>query len=91
MINNLLIAGFGGQGVMTIGKMIGECAFAQGLNVTFLPSYGPEQARRHRQLARSSSPTRPWARRWRRSSTSSACSTSLRWTNSCPASKKVAR
>ena len=43
MINNLLIAGFGGQGVMTIGKMIGECAFAQGLNVTFLPSYGPEQ------------------------------------------------
>ena len=42
MINNLLIAGFGGQGVMTIGKMIGECAFAQGLNVTFLPSYGPE-------------------------------------------------
>ena len=43
MTTNLLIAGFGGQGVMTIGKMIGECAFAQNLNVTFLPSYGPEQ------------------------------------------------
>lgn len=43
MTTNLLIAGFGGQGVMTIGKMIGECAFAQGLHVTFLPSYGPEQ------------------------------------------------
>ena len=43
MTTNLLIAGFGGQGVMTIGKMIGECAFAQDLNVTFLPSYGPEQ------------------------------------------------
>jgi 2-oxoglutarate ferredoxin oxidoreductase subunit gamma len=43
MTTNLLIAGFGGQGVMTIGKMIGECAFAQGLSVTFLPSYGPEQ------------------------------------------------
>ena len=43
MTTNLLIAGFGGQGVMTIGKMIGECAFAQNINVTFLPSYGPEQ------------------------------------------------
>lgn len=43
MTTNLLIAGFGGQGVMTIGKMIGECAFAKGLQVTFLPSYGPEQ------------------------------------------------
>lgn len=43
MTTNLLIAGFGGQGVMTIGKMIGECAFVQNLNVTFLPSYGPEQ------------------------------------------------
>lgn len=43
MTTNLLIAGFGGQGVMTIGKMIGECAFVQGLQVTFLPSYGPEQ------------------------------------------------
>lgn len=43
MTTNLLIAGFGGQGVMTIGKMIGECAFAQNMYVTFLPSYGPEQ------------------------------------------------
>lgn len=43
MTTNLLIAGFGGQGVMTIGKMIGECAFAQNLHVTFLPAYGPEQ------------------------------------------------
>lgn len=90
MINNLLIAGFGGQGVMTIGKMIGECAFAQGLNVTFLPSYGPEQRGGTANCTVVVSDA-PWARRWRRSSTSSACSTSLRWTNSCPASKKVAR
>ncbi len=43
MLQSLLIAGFGGQGVMTIGKLIGECAFKQNLKVTFLPSYGPEQ------------------------------------------------
>lgn len=43
MLTNLLVAGFGGQGVMMIGKLIGECAFEQGLYVTFLPSYGPEQ------------------------------------------------
>lgn len=43
MLQSLLVAGFGGQGVMMIGKLIGECAFDQGLHVTFLPSYGPEQ------------------------------------------------
>lgn len=43
MQESFLVAGFGGQGVMMIGKMIGECAFEQGLHVTFLPSYGPEQ------------------------------------------------
>ncbi|WP_019229837.1 2-oxoacid:acceptor oxidoreductase family protein [Sedimentibacter sp. B4] len=43
MLTSLLVAGFGGQGVMMIGKLIGECAFEQGVNVTFLPSYGPEQ------------------------------------------------
>ncbi len=43
MLSSLLVAGFGGQGVMMIGKLIGECAFDQNLNVTFLPSYGPEQ------------------------------------------------
>lgn len=43
MLTSLLVSGFGGQGVMMIGKLIGECAFEQGLSVTFLPSYGPEQ------------------------------------------------
>ena len=43
MINRLMIAGFGGQGVMMIGKLIGECAMEQGLNATFFPSYGAEQ------------------------------------------------
>ena len=43
MQTSLLVAGFGGQGVMTIGKLIGECAFVQGLKTTYYPSYGPEQ------------------------------------------------
>lgn len=43
MLTSLLVAGFGGQGVMMIGKLIGECAFDQNLHVTFLPAYGPEQ------------------------------------------------
>lgn len=43
MLTSLLVAGFGGQGVMLIGKLISECAFERDLNVTFFPSYGPEQ------------------------------------------------
>ena len=43
MINRLMIAGFGGQGVMMIGKLIGQCAMEQDLNATFFPSYGAEQ------------------------------------------------
>jgi 2-oxoglutarate ferredoxin oxidoreductase subunit gamma len=43
MKTSLLVAGFGGQGIMMIGKLIGECVFEQGIQVTFLPSYGPEQ------------------------------------------------
>ncbi|GHU67889.1 2-oxoacid:ferredoxin oxidoreductase subunit gamma [Clostridia bacterium] len=43
MRTSLLVAGFGGQGIMMIGKLIGECVFEEGINVTFLPFYGPEQ------------------------------------------------
>jgi 2-oxoglutarate ferredoxin oxidoreductase subunit gamma len=43
MKTSLLVAGFGGQGIMMIGKLVGECVFEQGIQVTFLPSYGPEQ------------------------------------------------
>ena len=37
MINRVMIAGFGGQGVMMIGKLIGQCAMEQDLNATFFP------------------------------------------------------
>ena len=44
MERNLMIAGFGGQGVMMIGKLLAYSTFyATDKNVTFFPSYGAEQ------------------------------------------------
>lgn len=41
MERNLMIAGFGGQGVMTMGKLLAEAtSTATDLKVTFFPSYG---------------------------------------------------
>jgi 2-oxoglutarate ferredoxin oxidoreductase subunit gamma len=42
MIERIIMAGFGGQGVMTIGKMLAQVAMDRGLQVTFIPAYGPE-------------------------------------------------
>lgn len=36
------IAGFGGQGVMSAGILLANCAIALGLQTSWLPSYGPE-------------------------------------------------
>jgi 2-oxoglutarate ferredoxin oxidoreductase subunit gamma len=38
----LVCAGFGGQGIMFFGKLLAQAAMVQGLNVTYLPSYGAE-------------------------------------------------
>ena len=38
----LKIAGFGGQGVLTAGVILAAAAMDQGLNVSWIPSYGPE-------------------------------------------------
>lgn len=38
----ILIAGFGGQGVLFLGKWIAYAGALQGKQVTWLPSYGPE-------------------------------------------------
>lgn len=38
----ITISGFGGQGVMSIGKNLVEAGLAEGLHVTWAPSYGPE-------------------------------------------------
>lgn len=38
----MFFAGFGGQGVLMIGRNIAYAAMLEGKEVTFLPSYGPE-------------------------------------------------
>ena len=38
----VLMAGFGGQGMLLAGKMLAHAAMTQGLEVSWLPSYGPE-------------------------------------------------
>jgi 2-oxoglutarate ferredoxin oxidoreductase subunit gamma len=44
METNLCVAGFGGQGVMTLGKFLADATCnSTDLNVTFFPSYGAEQ------------------------------------------------
>ncbi|MCE5344203.1 MAG: 2-oxoacid:acceptor oxidoreductase family protein [Eubacteriales bacterium] len=42
MEKQLLIAGFGGQGVLLIGQMIAKAAMHEGREVSWMPSYGPE-------------------------------------------------
>ena len=36
------IAGFGGQGVLLLGQLLAEMGMREGLEVSWLPSYGPE-------------------------------------------------
>ncbi len=42
MILNMLIAGFGGQGVLFMGKVAAYTAMVEDKCVSWLPSYGPE-------------------------------------------------
>ncbi|MDD2205865.1 MAG: 2-oxoacid:acceptor oxidoreductase family protein [Aminobacterium sp.] len=42
MNKSLIAAGFGGQGVMVLGQLVAYTGIAQGLHVTWIPSYGPE-------------------------------------------------
>ena len=42
MTTQILIAGFGGQGVLFAGKFITYKGLLEGKNVSWLPSYGPE-------------------------------------------------
>ncbi|MBN1776523.1 MAG: 2-oxoacid:acceptor oxidoreductase family protein [Clostridiales bacterium] len=42
MEKQFLIAGFGGQGVLLIGQLIAKTAMAEGREVSWMPSYGPE-------------------------------------------------
>lgn len=42
MQTEILIAGFGGQGVMFAGQVLAYAAMDKGKQVTWMPSYGPE-------------------------------------------------
>jgi len=42
MQNDVIMAGFGGQGILLIGKMLAYAGMNQGKEVSWLPSYGPE-------------------------------------------------
>lgn len=42
MTEKLIVAGFGGQGILFLGKLLAQSGMAQGYHVTFFPAYGPE-------------------------------------------------
>jgi 2-oxoglutarate ferredoxin oxidoreductase subunit gamma len=39
---DIVMAGFGGQGLLAIGKILAKAAMVDGHEVTWMPSYGPE-------------------------------------------------
>lgn len=43
MKEEILIAGFGGQGVLSMGKILAYAGLIDDLEITWMPSYGPEQ------------------------------------------------
>ena len=42
MYTNVLISGFGGQGVLLAGQLLASACMKEGLNVTWYPAYGAE-------------------------------------------------
>ena len=42
MYSEMIFAGFGGQGIMTIGQIIAYSGMGEGKAVAWIPSYGPE-------------------------------------------------
>lgn len=42
MTEDVIIAGFGGQGVMRMGQMLAYSGLEEGKNVLWMPAYGPE-------------------------------------------------
>jgi 2-oxoglutarate ferredoxin oxidoreductase subunit gamma len=42
MQSEVIMAGFGGQGILLIGKMLAYAGMHEGKEVSWLPSYGPE-------------------------------------------------
>ena len=42
MLHEMVFAGFGGQGVLSMGSILAYAAMKEGKNVSWMPSYGPE-------------------------------------------------
>lgn len=42
MLYEMIFAGFGGQGVLSMGKLLAYAAMKEGKEVSWMPSYGPE-------------------------------------------------
>lgn len=42
MTEEIIIAGFGGQGVLSMGKIMAYSGVMEGMEVSWMPSYGPE-------------------------------------------------
>jgi 2-oxoglutarate ferredoxin oxidoreductase subunit gamma len=42
LYEEVVIAGFGGQGIILVGKLLAQAAMRAGIEVTFMPSYGAE-------------------------------------------------
>lgn len=43
MKEEIIISGFGGQGVLSMGKILAYAGLMEGKEVTWMPAYGPEQ------------------------------------------------
>lgn len=43
MKKEIIISGFGGQGVLSMGKILAYTGLMEGKEVTWMPAYGPEQ------------------------------------------------
>ncbi|WP_026487421.1 2-oxoacid:acceptor oxidoreductase family protein [Caldanaerobius polysaccharolyticus] len=43
MEQRVIMAGFGGQGIMSMGQLLAYAGMLEGKKVSWLPSYGPEQ------------------------------------------------
>jgi len=43
MKQEIIISGFGGQGVLSMGKILAYSGLTEGKEVTWMPAYGPEQ------------------------------------------------
>ncbi|AGC68242.1 2-oxoglutarate synthase subunit KorC [Thermoclostridium stercorarium subsp. stercorarium DSM 8532] len=42
MVHEIILAGFGGQGILMAGKLLAYAGMLDGKHVSWLPSYGPE-------------------------------------------------